>query len=114
MKSKSLRYEVKMTCSEIHLPDARAWINLHPDLFSEAYPPRQVNSLYFDTRDLDCLNDNLIGTGQRKKLRLRWYGAGYDAVQGTLELKCKSNQPKTEPQKIYTHGTCILCTAWRC
>jgi len=81
-----------MTCDEIHLPDVRAWVNLHPAVFIEAYPPRQVNSLYFDTCEIDCLADNLIGTGQREKLRFRWYGDDYSAVRGALELKCKSNQ----------------------
>ena len=89
---KPTRYEIKSTCDDIYLPDVRAWVNLHPSAFIEAYPPRQVNSLYFDTREIDCLIDNLIGTGQRKKLRLRWYGDDYTAVQGTLELKCRSNQ----------------------
>ncbi len=86
------RYEIKSTCDELYLPDVRAWVNLHPDAFIEAYPPRQVNSLYFDTHEIDCLIDNLIGTGQRRKLRLRWYGDDYSAVRGTLELKCRSNQ----------------------
>jgi hypothetical protein len=88
----SLRYEIKSTCDEIYLPDVRAWVNLHPDAFIETYPPRQVNSLYFDTREIDCLTDNLIGTGQRRKLRFRWYGDSYSAVRGALELKHKSNQ----------------------
>lgn len=88
----SIRYEVKMTCDEVYLPDVRAWINLHPDVFIEAYPPRQVNSLYFDTYEADCLIDNLIGVNRRAKLRFRWYGDDDSAVRGTLELKCKSNQ----------------------
>jgi hypothetical protein len=89
---KSTRYEIKMTCDEMHLPNVRAWVNLAPDGFVEAYPPRQVNSLYFDTLEIDCLVDNLIGTSQRKKLRFRWYGDDHSAVRGILELKCKSNQ----------------------
>jgi len=88
----SFRYEIKSICDAIYLPDVRAWVNLHPDAFIEAYPPRQVNSLYFDTREIDCLTDNLIGTGQRRKLRFRWYGDSYSAVRGALELKHKSNQ----------------------
>jgi len=88
----STRYEVKMTCDEINLHNVRAWINLHPDTFFEAYPPRRVNSLYFDTFARDCLNDNLIGVSKRTKLRLRWYGKDFTAVRGILELKCKSNQ----------------------
>jgi hypothetical protein len=86
------RYEIKMTCAEMHLPDVRAWVDLHPETFIEAYPPRRVNSLYFDTRETECLLDNLIGTGERQKLRLRWYGDDCSSVRGTLELKCKSNQ----------------------
>ncbi len=86
------RYEVKMTCSEMYLAEARAWVRLHPDLFVEAYPPRQVNNLYFDTAELACLDANLIGIGDRAKLRLRWYGGEHDAVRGALELKHKANQ----------------------
>jgi hypothetical protein len=88
----STRYEIKMTCDEIYLPDVRSWVQLHPDLFAEAYPSRQVNSLYFDTRDAEALNDNLIGVSERSKLRLRWYGKDYSAVQGVLELKRKVNR----------------------
>jgi hypothetical protein len=109
----TMRYEIKMTCDEIHLPDARAWINLHPDLFSEAYPPRRVNSLYFDTYDLDSLNDNLIGSGQRQKLRLRWYGADYTAVRGVLELKCKSNQLGWKEHCPIPSTLDLTTTSWR-
>jgi len=85
------RYEVKMTCDEIHLPAVRAWIRLHPDAFIEAYPPRQVNTLYFDTYAMDSFVDHLNGTPSRSKLRFRWYGREHSAVQGTLELKYKEN-----------------------
>jgi hypothetical protein len=87
----STRYEVKMTCSESQLPLARAWLTLHPDLFVVAYPPRWVNSLYFDTLEMDLMDENLIGVSERSKLRFRWYGQDHSAVQGFLELKCKSS-----------------------
>lgn len=86
------RYEIKMTCDEVLLPDVRAWVRLHPDAFFEAYPARQVNNLYLDTPEVQCLGDNLLGASQRCKVRFRWYGTDYRAVQGTLELKCKLNQ----------------------
>jgi hypothetical protein len=88
----STRYEVKMTCDEVYLPDARAWVQLHPAVFVEAYPPRRVNSLYFDTLDGDCLDANLIGISGRRKLRLRWYGDEVTSVEGILELKCRESQ----------------------
>jgi len=86
------RYEIKMTCDEVFIPDVRSWLRLHPDAFFEAYPSRQVNNLYLDTPEATCLNDNLLGARERSKLRFRWYGRGCCAVQGSLELKCKLNQ----------------------
>ena len=86
------RYEIKMTCDETLLPDIRAWVRLHPDAFFEAYPSRQVNSLYLDTPEAHCLEDNLLGARERGKLRYRWYGTDDSAVRGSLELKRKSNQ----------------------
>jgi len=85
------RYEVKMTCNEVYLPDVRAWLRLHREGFSQSYPPRRVNNLYFDTQEFDCLYDNLNGTGRRAKLRLRWYGESLQ-VHGILELKGKIAQ----------------------
>jgi hypothetical protein len=86
------RREVKLVCDERFLADVRSWVRLHPALFTAAYPPRQVNNLYFDTLESSCLYDNLDGTGERGKLRLRWYGTDFSAVRGALELKRKSNQ----------------------
>jgi hypothetical protein len=88
----SARYEIKMACDEVYLPDVRSWVRLHPDAFIEAYPPRRVNNLYLDTHEVDGVNDNLVGTRERGKLRLRWYGRDFSAVRGNLELKFKSNQ----------------------
>lgn len=87
--TKNMRYEIKMTCEEVYLPEIRSLILLHPAGFSEAYPPRQVNNIYLDTTDLDCLEDHRRGAVERSKLRFRWYGPGRAAVRGTLELKCK-------------------------
>jgi hypothetical protein len=86
----SARYEVKMTCDEIYLPEVRSWVRLHPDGFVEAYPPRQVNNVYLDTFGAGHLADHLSGVGDRQKLRFRWYGRQDTHVQGILELKGKS------------------------
>ncbi len=87
-----LRYELKMTCSGTDLANVRAWVNLHPEAFIEAYPPRRVNSLYFDTHEVGCLDQNLVGISERAKLRFRWYGDDCCQVRGTLELKRKEGQ----------------------
>jgi hypothetical protein len=86
-----LRYEIKLVCDAHLLPQARSWIRLHPAGFVVAYPPRRVNSLYFDTLHLSSLDDNLTGGNTRQKLRLRWYGEETTSIQPYLELKQKHN-----------------------
>lgn len=87
-----LRYEIKFTCSESLLSQARSWLRLHPAGFRTTYPPRWVNSLYFDTPDLLSYQNNMIGSTPRQKLRLRWYGDIAPSVERpVLELKLKDN-----------------------
>jgi len=57
--------------------------------FHSPYPPRRVNSLYFDSHDFRALEHSISGSSIRKKTRLRWYGETEDAHHPTLELKCK-------------------------
>lgn len=84
------RYEVKIPLPVHWLPDVEAWVRLHPAQWRVAYPPRQVNNVYFDTAAFDGLNANLGGVGERAKLRLRWYGDDLARVaDANLELKRK-------------------------
>ena len=84
-----LRYEVKSVIPSTELPRVKFWLRLHPAAFRVAYPPRSVNSLYFDSPDRLGFQENLSGIAERRKLRLRWYGETLDRVTPTLELKCK-------------------------
>ncbi len=82
------RYEVKIPCEPHHLPQIQALVRLHPAHWRVAYPPRQINNVYFDTADYQGLNGNLSGVGTRGKLRLRWYGPCLDTItEARLELK---------------------------
>ncbi len=83
------RYEIKFTVPCGESVRLGGWLRLHPAGFSVLYPARQVNSVYFDTPDLTCLQQNLAGLASRSKLRLRWYGRDLARVEGTLELKHK-------------------------
>ncbi len=83
------RHEIKFTIPCWESSRLRGWLRLHPAGFSVLYPARQVNSVYFDTPDLTCLQQNLAGLASRSKLRLRWYGRNLARVEGTLELKHK-------------------------
>jgi hypothetical protein len=84
-----LRYELKLVCDPHRLAQARSWIVLHPAGFGVAYPPRRVNSLYFDTLHLSSFDQNLAGVSERQKLRLRWYGEDEREIEPVLELKQK-------------------------
>lgn len=90
MSAVELRYELKFIAPEINIHHARSWIRLHPEGFRPAFTPRHVNSVYLDTPKLDNLNDNLLGSRQRSKVRLRWYGELSENVPDPiLELKLK-------------------------
>jgi SPX domain protein involved in polyphosphate accumulation len=59
--------------------------------FREHYLPRNVNSIYFDTKNLKYIRDNLYGISNRKKVRVRWYGDSERLNNPVLEIKIKSN-----------------------
>jgi len=85
------RYELKQVYSELNLPELRSWIQMHPAGFRNAYPPRWVNSVYFDTHGLDTFNDHIAGVPVRRKLRYRWYGENLKVAHGgQVEVKNKS------------------------
>ena len=90
MNGTELRYELKFTAPEDSINHARAWIRLHPEGFRPAFTSRHVNSIYLDTPTLTHLNDNLLGSRQRQKTRLRWYGdLSENIIDPVLELKLK-------------------------
>ena len=55
---------------------------------SKPFPDRKINSIYFDTDDLDYFKDGEEGTTPRIKVRYRWYdNEGF--FNGYVELKKK-------------------------
>lgn len=87
-----MRYEVKMSVDSARRAEVQSWVRLHSAGFHTAFPPRQVNNIYFDTPDLDSFNDHLGGATERRKLRLRWYGPTSFIAVGQLEIKQKSER----------------------
>ena len=56
---------------------------------SKSFPDRKINSIYFDTHNLDYFIDGEEGTTPRIKVRYRWYdNVGF--YNGYVELKKKS------------------------
>lgn len=56
----------------------------------EAFKPRWVNNIYFDSENLSSFWENQEGDPNRAKLRIRWYGQFIGPVaKPILELKIK-------------------------
>ncbi|MBN2083899.1 MAG: VTC domain-containing protein [Anaerolineales bacterium] len=87
---RSRRYERKLLTEELLPRQVEALVRLHPLMFHDPYPPRQINSLYLDTADMQNYYDNVSGAETRRKVRLRWYGALTGPIaRPMLEIKVK-------------------------
>lgn len=85
------RYERKFLVDEMDAGQARLLIKCHPAMFLVPFPPRHINNLYLDTRDLQYYYANVDGADERCKVRIRWYGGLYGNIsQPMLEFKIKS------------------------
>ena len=64
----------------------------HVCRFDAEYPSEQINSLYFDTEDLDQHEKSSSGDFRKNKVRIRWYGEEgnlHDMLAVFLELKSR-------------------------
>jgi hypothetical protein len=85
------RYERKFLIRDLSVQEIETIIKLHPNFFSEIYYQRNVNNIYFDSLELESYQDNVKGSAQRVKTRIRWYGELFGLIEKpVLELKIKS------------------------
>jgi len=88
-----MRFERKYRVENLSMPHIKQIIKSHPASFYKLYPNRTVNNIYFDSPNMVCLNDNLMGINLRKKYRARWYGQDTkEIIQPKLEVKYKENE----------------------
>jgi VTC domain len=90
-QSPPLRYELKFVAAPTEPRHIVQWLRLHQLAFREAYEPRLVNSVYFDSPDYGDYAETVAGLNRRVKVRLRWYGAETTSTPAQLEVKCKRN-----------------------
>jgi hypothetical protein len=82
---------VKFVLDELEITHAIYWLNMIG--CKRAYPTRTVNSVYFDTNTRQAAQENLSGTAERRKIRLRWYGTDASSSHGQrLEVKSRSGR----------------------
>lgn len=84
------RFERKYHICDMPTWEVEHWVERCPALFGQAYAPRWVNNIYFDSPDLAAYFQNLDGMADRTKLRIRWYGSLLGPVaRPVLEFKIK-------------------------
>jgi hypothetical protein len=85
------RFERKFFVPPAKIPLAHNLLS-HICLRDSKYPKGIINSLYFDTPDLDHFQKSDDGNYEREKIRIRWYDSPFDwesVVPVYLELKAK-------------------------
>jgi SPX domain protein involved in polyphosphate accumulation len=96
----SLRREIKFKIFIKNQGNLYSWLRNSP--LKKSYSQRQVNSLYYDTPNLEFAASNLSGESSRIKIRARWYNShpNPNSIHNsfcapntlfTLELKRKFN-----------------------
>ena len=90
----NVRKEIKFKVFIKDIGKFYSWLLNSP--FKKSYENRRVNSLYYDTYNLDFANDNITGLSKRIKIRARWYSK-YD--QNFLNDFCKDKNFKFEVKR---------------
>ena len=86
----SIRYERKFVISNMTLFQVESLVKTHPFFFSEVYPARFVNNIYFDSFNLENYFDRIAGIPGSIKVRIRWYGNLFGKIEKPfLEIKIK-------------------------
>ncbi|MCW3102612.1 MAG: hypothetical protein JWO09_1052 [Bacteroidetes bacterium] len=89
-QAEPLRYERKFLITGYSHRDVEQMIKFHPACFSEIYHQRTVNNIYFDTLGFSYYYDNVEGSQERLKVRIRWYDGLFGMIaQPVLEYKIK-------------------------
>ncbi len=107
------RYEVKFLIHRSQLPIVQGWLHTHRVGWSSPFAQRIVNNAYFDTPDLDALQDNLAGVAHRRKVRLRWYGDTWQPTNWTLEIKGRTGSVGWKWQFDAGEPPDLRQTTWR-
>ncbi len=84
-----MRFERKYPIAGTSPEAVESYLRMHPLGFSELFPPRKINSLYFDSSDLMLLEESLAGAAERIKIRIRWYGDFETISKPVLEIKIR-------------------------
>ena len=89
MKSKINRYERKWIYKNDNYFDLINSLLRSNLFFSNQHSQRKVNSIYFDTFNYTSARENIDGSKNKLKIRIRWYGNETIINNPSLEIKKK-------------------------
>ncbi len=90
---RGFRFERKFIGYCIDKKQIETIIKMNPAAFKTVYHERFINNIYFDTDRFDFYYDNINGSYERIKYRIRWYGDLFQTIEKpVLELKIKHGQ----------------------
>ena len=77
------------------------------------YPERKVNSVYFDTTNLDFFLNSEEGVLPRKKIRVRWYNKNVERIFkeikiSSIEGRFKINEPFFDKKILFKNNYQII------
>jgi len=96
------RYEKKFYFDIQKYERTLSKIKFNSEGFTEVYPERIINSIYFDDYNFSSFKESKEGDLNRKKIRLRWYGNDCEKVSVNLEFKEK--KAEIGIKKIFSLG----------
>ena len=90
---KDKRNEIKFVLNNVSTENFIHFLKVNSGFFSEEFPYRYVNNIYFDNFNFDFYKKNIEGASLRQKIRLRYYGLSKSNLikNSILEFKIKEN-----------------------
>ena len=96
----NFRYEIKMVFSDEQMQHFYEWVYCITTA-SVSYPPRYVNSIYFDDINYTSVRDNLAGIHNRKKYRVRYYDDSSSISSKAVNFEIKYKIGRVGHKEIY-------------
>ena len=96
----SFRREDKFIINKNKIFEFKQWLSKNN--YSQLFPKRKINSVYFDNKNFMIYKDSIEGTLPRKKIRIRTYSSNFfeDTNKFNYEIKISSVEGRYKTSNI--------------
>ena len=102
MNKSQYRFEFKFKIPYLYIANLYNWLDSEK-FFVSSFPPRTVNSLYFDSPNFFSASSNMAGYTNRSKFRIRGYGEQLDfnnLKNTTINFEIKRKKNNISSKKV--------------